>query len=89
MTDETRVLLRHVASNVRRLRKRARLTQQQFADAMGVDFRFISRIERGAINMQFDTLVRLAMALKVAPGLLLRRTKLIPVKTGRPRSARG
>jgi transcriptional regulator with XRE-family HTH domain len=80
-----RTYLRFVGANVYRWRSRRDLTQEQFAELAGLDVRFVRRVERGTVNLRFDTLVRLADALGVEPGVLLRRAKLVAPKTGRPR----
>ncbi len=77
-------ILAHVAANVRRLRAR-KFTQQQLEALTGLDVQYIRKIERGAVNITLDTLRRLANALEVAPGVLLRKANLSPAKPGRPR----
>ena len=61
------------------------MTQDQLAEAAGLDVRFIRRVERGSVNLRFDTVVRLAEALDVEPGALLRKVKVTTPKPGRPR----
>jgi transcriptional regulator with XRE-family HTH domain len=77
-------VLAYVAANLRRLRG-SKLTQQQLEAATGLTVQYIRKIERGRINITIDTLRRLANALGVAPGLLLRKAALAPAKPGRPR----
>jgi transcriptional regulator with XRE-family HTH domain len=77
-------VLAYVAANVRRLRT-GRLTQQQLEAATGLDVQYIRKIEGGRVNITVDTLRRLANALGVAPGVLLRKARLSPAKPGRPR----
>jgi len=77
--------LRFIGTNVYRWRVRRELTQEQFAELGGLDARFLRRVERGTVNLRFDTIVRLADALGVEPGMLLRRVKLVTPKAGRPR----
>jgi transcriptional regulator with XRE-family HTH domain len=86
MLDEhTRTALRYVAGNVRKLRRRAGLTQEQLSERTGFELRFFQRVEHGAVNLSIDSLVRLARALDVQPAALLRRTTLPPSRPGRPR----
>ena len=87
-TRETSVMLGYVAANVRRLREKRGLSQAQFAEVAGLDFRFTQRVERGRLNFSIETLVRLAAALDTTPGALLRPAKLSPAKPGRPRKRR-
>ncbi len=77
-------ILSFVAANVRRLRA-SRFTQQQLEALTGIDVQYIRKIERGSVNLKVDTLRRLANALGVAPGVLLRKAKLSRRKPGRPR----
>jgi transcriptional regulator with XRE-family HTH domain len=79
-----REVLAHVAANVRRTRARRALTQEQLSEAAGVDITTEQRIERAALNITLDVLVRLADALAVPPGALLRPAALPPPKVGRP-----
>ena len=74
-----------IAGNVRRIRTRLGLTQDELAAKSGFETRFIQRVERAKLDMRMSTFVRLAEALGVPPGALLRRAKLEPAKTGRPR----
>jgi len=77
-------ILSYVAANLRRLRAR-KFTQQELEARTGMGVQYIRKIERGAVNITADTLRRLANALGVAPGVLLRKAKLPPAKPGRPR----
>ena len=77
-----------VGENVRRGRKRRDLTQEQLAEAASLDVRFVRRVERGSVNLRFDTIIRLAEALDVEPGSLLRKVKVAVAKPGRPRKKR-
>lgn len=79
------VLLDSVAGNVRRLRQRKALTQEALAEAAGFDSRFLQRVERGEVNMRLETLARLATALGVPPGGLLKAAALPAARPGRPR----
>ena len=83
-----KTFLAFIGTNVYRLRVRRDLTQEQFAELVSLDARFLRRVERGTVNLRFDTIVRLADALGVEPGVLLRRVKLVAPKTGRPRRKR-
>jgi transcriptional regulator with XRE-family HTH domain len=88
LRSRVRLYLSFVGENVRRRRKRREQTQEQLAEAAGLDVRFIRRVERGSVNLRFDTVVRLAEALDVEPGALLRKVKVAAAKPGRPRKKR-
>lgn len=51
---------------LRRLRKRRDLTQEQLAEAIGVSVEFLSNIERGINAPSFETLEKLATTLEVS-----------------------
>ncbi len=80
-------ILACLGANVRRVRG-SKMTQQQLEAATGLSVQRIRRIERGQANITMETLGRLASALGVAPGVLLRKAKLTPPKPGRPRKHR-
>lgn len=88
IAPRVRAYLRFLGANVHRSRMRNRLTQEAFSEATGLDVRFIRRVERGDVNLRFDTVIRLADALGVEPGSLLRRAKTVPPRAGRPRRER-
>ncbi len=77
-------ILANVGANVRQLRAQ-KFTQQELEARTGLGVQYIRKIERGAVNITLDTLRRLANALEVAPGILLRKANLSPAKPGRPR----
>lgn len=85
VAQRAQVYLKFVGANVHRHRVRAGMTQEEFAEKAGLDIRFVRRVERATVNLRFDTFVRLADALKVEPGQLLRRAKPVVPKSGRPR----
>jgi transcriptional regulator with XRE-family HTH domain len=59
------------AANLRRLRATADLSQEQLSDLSGLHSTEISRLERGVRDPRLSTIIRLARALRVEPGLLL------------------
>ena len=67
---ETR-LVTVFAGNVRRLRKERGLSQEELAEAAGVHRTYIGMIERGEKNVTIYNIERIALALRVRPGLLL------------------
>jgi transcriptional regulator with XRE-family HTH domain len=77
-----------VAGNVRRLRLRHGLTQEKLAARTDLTTRAISEIENAAVDMSLSTLLRLAQALEVAPGALLREAKFQKLPPGRPKPSK-
>jgi HTH-type transcriptional regulator, competence development regulator len=67
-------------SHLRDLRKRCRMTQQQLADAVGIDFTYLSKIENDRVDPPSqETIRKLASALEVnADDLILRAGKVDP-----------
>jgi transcriptional regulator with XRE-family HTH domain len=53
--------------NMRKYRKKAKLTQEKLAEICGTDFRYIGQIETGARCPSLDYVERIANALKIAP----------------------
>ncbi|KYF47535.1 Cro/Cl family transcriptional regulator [Sorangium cellulosum] len=89
MTDpRLEEVLRYIGANVRRIRIKRGMTQQELADAAGVALRFLQEIERAKSNIGVGVLVKLADVLGVRPGVLFHQRELPPVKRGRPRKAR-
>ena len=60
-----------LARNVRTLRIAADISQEAFADMVGVHRVYMSGIERGKRNPSIDVVERIAIALAVEPGRLL------------------
>jgi transcriptional regulator with XRE-family HTH domain len=75
---------RSTGANVRRLRTRLGLTQEQLAERAGIDWRSVQDVERARTNFTITVLVSLAVALDVDPRALLRPAELPAPKTGRP-----
>jgi transcriptional regulator with XRE-family HTH domain len=81
-------VLRSIGANVRRIREKRGMTQQELADAAEIALRFLQKVEHAQTNVGVAVLVRLADVLGVRPGVLFRQRELPPVKRGRPRKAR-
>jgi transcriptional regulator with XRE-family HTH domain len=64
-----------LAQNMRAERRKQGMSQDALARASGIHSSEISRIERGAREPRFSTLVRLARALEVTPSELLERVR--------------
>lgn len=62
-----------VGGNVRGLRQKAGLTQEQLAFEADIDLTYVGGIERGRRNPSLLVMVRIAEALKVDPQALLDR----------------
>jgi transcriptional regulator with XRE-family HTH domain len=62
----------NLGRNLRRARVRRELTQEQVAERSGVHATEVSRIEAGKRDPKVSTLERLAAAVEVSPGELLR-----------------
>ncbi len=58
---------------VRLTRTEAGLSQEQLADAAGLHITVLGDVERGVGNPEYATLVKLARALGVEPGVLVTR----------------
>jgi transcriptional regulator with XRE-family HTH domain len=76
----------HLAANIRRARARLDLTQEALAEKAGLGPVHLRNIERGVENVTLATLVAIADALEIAPGRLLRKAVLAPLRPGRPRT---
>jgi len=61
-----------LGKNLRHARERLGLTQEEVAERSGVHATEVSRIEGGKRDPRVSTVTRLAKALSVAPGDLLR-----------------
>jgi transcriptional regulator with XRE-family HTH domain len=75
---------RYLAANLRRLRTRDGMTQEQLAERASLGPVHVRNIERGVENVTLATLVALADAFNVPPGQLLRKAVLQPLRPGRP-----
>jgi transcriptional regulator with XRE-family HTH domain len=85
MVRETRTVLRDLGFRMRELRRQRELTQEAFAEKLGMLAPNYARIEQGRSNATVDTLVRIAHALGVDILDLFKKPKDRSVKPGRPR----
>lgn len=60
-----------IGQNLRKIRERKAVTQEQLALDAGLNRAYVGYIERGERNPSTDTLVKVARALKVSPKDLL------------------
>lgn len=63
--------LRTIGEKLFALRKRMGLTQAEAAEAAGLSDRTYADIERGAVNMRMETLLRICQALHITPDEIL------------------
>jgi transcriptional regulator with XRE-family HTH domain len=71
MSDPYRGVKAALGRNIRVLRLRQNLSQEELAESAGVDRKWIGELERATGNPTLQTLTRIAMALQVTPGQLL------------------
>ncbi|BBO67928.1 XRE family transcriptional regulator [Desulfosarcina alkanivorans] len=64
---ETRQL---IGARIRELRKNRHFTQEQLAEKMGINPKYLSGIERGKENPTLDTFIKVAETLEVSIGEL-------------------
>lgn len=63
-----------MARNLRRARHEKKLTQEELADRAGLSMRYVGAIERGDVSASVTILGRIADALEIEPGELLKDT---------------
>ena len=68
----SQIFRRTVGQNVRTLRLRLALTQEELAEKAGFHWTYVSGVERGRYNISLDSLVKLAKALGIKPFELLK-----------------
>lgn len=71
MNAEQKVL----GSNIRDLRTKANLSQEELADITNLHRTYIGGIERGERNVSLNNIVKIARALKIDPSYLLHGIK--------------
>jgi transcriptional regulator with XRE-family HTH domain len=64
-----------LASRLKALRLESGFTQEQLADAAGIDRKTINRIENGHFSPSVDSFFRIAHALSVAPDSIMKGIK--------------
>ena len=68
MDDKYSHEIKSFGGRLREIRKRKNLTQLQLEVLCGMDRTEISKIENGLKNIEFFTIIKLALALKIEPG---------------------
>ncbi|AFW01339.1 transcriptional regulator [Gluconobacter oxydans] len=71
-----------MAANLRRIRHDRDITQEELASLTGLSARYIGSIERARVSASVTILGRIAQALAVDPGELLRASCEAPVSDG-------
>ena len=57
---------------IKKLRKKAKLTQEKLAIAVGIDYKYLQKIEgKNPPAIRIDTIEKIAKALKITPSKLL------------------
>lgn len=64
---------------VRSRRERRRWSQERLADEAGLHDTYIGRVERGLVNLSLLNILRIAAALEIDPGALLRGLEPPPI----------
>ncbi len=74
---------RLLGARIRNERQRFALSQMDLADLASLHFTNLGRIERGQANPNLDTIVRIASALELDPGVLLQgmTADMLPERT--------
>jgi transcriptional regulator with XRE-family HTH domain len=70
-TRHDKGLYREIGQNIRAIRDKRKMTQEQLADGVGLQRTSVTNIEAGRQKMLVDTLVLIAAQLGVDPGSLL------------------
>jgi len=60
-----------LGNRINKLRKQQKLTQEQFAEQVGISASFMGHVERGTRVASLETLVAICNALNVSPDYLL------------------
>jgi transcriptional regulator with XRE-family HTH domain len=70
-TKRKNAVLKKFGAAVRRYRRMAPLTQEEFADLCGLDRSYLGGVERGERNLTFINVMKICDALKVNPSEIL------------------
>lgn len=69
MSQETKWV---IAKNIEKLRSLKKITREELSLALGVDNSYISKLEKGKINITLDKIVKIAKYFEIEPYLLLK-----------------
>ncbi|PKQ89362.1 transcriptional regulator [Paenibacillus sp. BGI2013] len=64
-----------VGKKIRLYRKARKLTQEELGERLQIDYSYLGKIERGEVNITIEALNKIAIALNIAPSLLLEDDK--------------
>jgi transcriptional regulator with XRE-family HTH domain len=64
-------LCKKIGKNIQRARQNKGLTQETFAELMGVSWSYVSKIESGAINLSIGKILEISNFLKIDVAILL------------------
>ncbi len=67
MTTNAPSVRKELGKKIRFLRKERRLTQEELGERAGLSYKFIGEVERGAVNISLDSIVKISNALGVKP----------------------
>lgn len=84
--EDAERVTKDVGRRVAELRRAAGLTQEEFAEKIGMDSTNLQRIELGGQNLTIRSLVRLASGLGVRTVELFQKPATRAIKVGRPRA---
>ena len=82
--NRERALLESFSANVRRIRRRKGLTQEQLAEKAELAARFVQRLETGRANPSLTVFVAVAQALDASFASLLKAAVFSRSRPGRP-----
>lgn len=65
-------LCKKIGKNIQKARQEKGLTQETFAELMGVSWSYVSKIESGVINLSLGKILEIANYLKIDISILLK-----------------
>lgn len=87
--DQPSDITQQVGRRIAELRQGEGVTQEAFAERLGVSLKYVQRIEGGRQNLTLRSLARLASMLGVAPAELFSQPANVESRVGRPRRRPG
>lgn len=80
MKTETDVARKELGKRIRELRKLKGLTQEELGEKADLSYQFVGEVERGKVNISFDSLLKIARALEIDIGNFFRTDITLPIK---------